>query len=148
VPVHAGSIAAATMPGQGHCAGTDTGDSTMGFLIRTLITAFAFWVADLLIDGISFTGPINMIIAAIVFGLVNALIRPVIALLSLPLTVITLGLFTLVVNAIMFAITAGLMPGMRVSGFWAAFAAAIIVWLVSWIANRAVGDKAAAAATR
>jgi putative membrane protein len=120
----------------------------MGFLVRTLITAIAFWIADLLIDGISFTGPINMIIAAIVFGIVNALIRPVVALLSLPLTVITLGLFTLVVNAIMFAITAGLMPGMRVSGFWAAFMGAIIVWLVSWVANRVVADRAASAPTR
>ncbi|MBO1073380.1 phage holin family protein [Roseomonas marmotae] len=120
----------------------------MGFLVRTLITAVAFWVAELLISGISFTGPINLFIAAIVFGLVNALIRPVIALLSLPLTVITLGLFTLVVNALMFAITAGLMPGMRVSGFWAAFMGAIIVWLVSWAASRAIGDRSDQAATR
>jgi putative membrane protein len=120
----------------------------MGFLVRTLVTAFAFWVAEMLIDGISFSGPVNMVIAAIVFGIVNALIRPVVALLSLPLTVITLGFFTLVVNAIMFAITAGLMPGMRVSGFWAAFLGAIIVWLVSWAISRAVGDRAASAATR
>ena len=57
------------------------------------------------------------------------------------LTVITLGLFTLVVNAAMFALTAGLMPGMRVSGFWAAFFGAIIVWAVSWAANRLIGDR-------
>jgi putative membrane protein len=120
----------------------------MGFLVRTLITAFAFWVAEMLIEGISFTGPFNMFIAAIIFGLVNALIRPVVALLSLPLTVLTLGLFTLVVNAIMFAITAGLMPGMQVSGFGAAFFGAIIVWLVSWAVNRLVGDHAASAPTR
>ena len=113
----------------------------MGFIIRTLITAVAFWVADMLIAGISFSGPINMIIAAIVFGLVNALIRPVLAMLTLPLTFITLGLFTLVVNAAMFALTAGLMPGMRVSGFWAAFFGAIIVALVSWVANRMIGGR-------
>ena len=120
----------------------------MGFLARTLITAIAFWVAEYLIDGISFTGPINLLIAAIVFGLVNALIRPVIALLSLPLTVLTLGLFTLVVNALMFALTAGLMPGMRVSGFGAAFMGAIIVWLVSWAANRLLADRNQAVANR
>jgi putative membrane protein len=116
----------------------------MGFLARTLIIAFAFWCAELLIDGISFSGPFNLIIAAIVFGLVNALIRPVLALLTLPLTVLTLGLFSLVVNAAMFALTAGLMPGMRVSGFWAAFFGAIIVTLVSWIVSRFIADRAIA----
>jgi putative membrane protein len=120
----------------------------MGFLARTLITAVAFWVAEYLIDGISFTGPINLLIAAIVFGVVNALIRPVIALLSLPLTVITLGLFTLVVNALMFAITAGVMPGMRVASFWDAFLGAIIVWLVSWVASRLLADRATTVANR
>ncbi|EHM03260.1 hypothetical protein HMPREF9946_00222 [Acetobacteraceae bacterium AT-5844] len=120
----------------------------MGFIIRTLITAFAFWVASALIEGISFSGPVNMIIAAIVFGLVNALIRPVLALLTLPLTVITLGLFTLVVNAAMFALTAGLMPGMRVSGFWAAFFGAVVVAVVSWAANRAIGDRSEAVPNR
>jgi putative membrane protein len=138
----------ATKRGRGHCCGNDEGAFAMGFLVRTLITAFAFWVAEMLIEGISFTGPFNMFIAAIIFGLVNALIRPVVALLSLPLTVLTLGLFTLVVNAIMFAITAGLMPGMQVSGFGAAFFGAIIVWLVSWAVNRLVGDHAASAPTR
>ncbi len=120
----------------------------MGFIIRTLITAFAFWVASALIAGISFSGPVNMIIAAIVFGLVNALIRPVFALLTLPLNIITLGLFTLVVNAVMFWLTAGLMPGMHVSGFWASFFGAIVVAVVSWAANRAIGGEIEPAANR
>lgn len=118
----------------------------MGFLARTLITAFAFWCADMLIEGISFTGPFNLVLAAIVFGIVNALIRPVLLLLSLPLTIITLGLFTLVVNAAMVGLTALLMPGMRVDGFWAAFFSAIIVAVVSWIVNRVMGDGESAAA--
>lgn len=113
----------------------------MGFLARTAITAFAFWCAAMLIGGISFSGPFNLIIAAIVFGVVNALIRPVLALLSLPLTIITLGLFTLVINAAMLGLTALLMPGMTVSGFGAAFFGALIVAIISWVASRVIGDR-------
>ncbi|EFH11166.1 phage holin family protein [Pseudoroseomonas cervicalis] len=116
----------------------------MGFLARTAITAFAFWCAAMLVGGISFSGPFNLVIAAIVFGVVNALIRPVVMLLSLPLNVITLGLFTLVVNAAMLGLTALLMPGMRVASFGAAFLGALVVAIVSWIASRAVGDGAPA----
>ncbi|MFC3124032.1 phage holin family protein [Pseudoroseomonas globiformis] len=117
----------------------------MGFLLRTLITAVGFWVAEWLIDGISFSGPIVTIIAAIVFGVVNALIRPVLMLLTLPLNLITLGLFTLVVNAAMLGLTALVMPGMRIDGFGAAFIGAIIVAVVSWAANKMVVDREAAA---
>ena len=113
----------------------------MNFLIRTVITAVAFVLADSLIQGITFTRPLSLIIAAVVFGLVNAFIRPVIAILSLPLTIITLGLFTLVINAAMFGLTALLVPGMYVSGFWAALFGAVIVSLVSWLANRLIGDR-------
>jgi putative membrane protein len=117
----------------------------MGFLLRTLITAIGFWVAEYLIDGISFSGPVATIIAAIVFGIVNALIRPVLMLLTLPLNLVTLGLFTLVVNAAMLGLTALVMPGMQVDGFWAAFFGAIIVALVSWAANRLIADREAVA---
>lgn len=117
----------------------------MGFLARTAITAFAFWCAAMLVGGISFSGPFNLVIAAIVFGVVNALIRPVVMLLSLPLNIVTLGLFTLVVNAAMLGLTALLMPGMQVASFGAAFLGALVVAIVSWIANRAVGDGAAPA---
>lgn len=113
----------------------------MGFLARTAITAFAFWCAAELLDGIRFSGPFALIIAAIVFGLVNAVIRPVVALLSLPLTIITLGLFALVINAAMLGLTALLMPGMQIASFGAAFLGAIIVAIVSWVANRALGDR-------
>lgn len=116
----------------------------MGFLARTLITAFAFWCADLLIAGISFSGPFSLVIAAIVFGIVNALIRPVLLLLSLPLTIVTLGLFVLVVNAAMLGLTALVIPGMHVSGFWAAFFGAIVVAIVSWIVNKVIADRSAA----
>ena len=113
----------------------------MGFLARTVITAVAFWVAASVVPGIMLPGILGTLIAAIIFGLVNAVVRPVLAALSLPLTVLTLGLFTLVVNAAMFGLTALLMPGMRVSGFLSAFLGALVVAAVSWIANRLIGDK-------
>ena len=120
----------------------------MGFLARTVITAVAFWVAANVVPGIMLPGILGTLIAAIVFGLVNAVVRPVLATLSLPLTVITLGLFTLVVNAAMFGLTALLMPGMRVSGFLSAFLGALVVAVVSWIANRLIGDKEGGALAR
>ncbi|WP_043835331.1 phage holin family protein [Muricoccus aerilatus] len=118
----------------------------MGFLIRTVITAVAFYIAANVVTGLWFSSLTTLIIAAIIFGVVNAVIRPIIATLSLPLTVLTLGLFTLVVNAIMLGITALVMPGMRITNFSAAFFGAIIIWLVSWIANKFVGDRGTAAA--
>ncbi|MCQ4161939.1 phage holin family protein [Roseomonas sp. GC11] len=117
----------------------------MGFLARTAITAFAFWCAAMLVGGVSFSGPFTLVVAAIVFGVVNALIRPVLILLSLPLNIITLGLFTLVVNAAVFGLTALLMPGMRVASFGAALLGALVVALVSWIASRAIGGQEAPA---
>ena len=116
----------------------------MGFLIRTLITAVAFYIAANVVTGLYFPSLTNLIIAAVIFGVVDAVIRPIVYTLSLPLTVLTLGLFTLVVNALMLGLTAVLMPGMRITSFGAAFFGAIIIWLVSWIANKLVGDRAAA----
>ncbi|MBR0665782.1 phage holin family protein [Roseomonas hellenica] len=113
----------------------------MGFLIHTLVTAFAFWCTTQLISGISFSGPLNMIIAAVVFGIVNALIRPIALVLSLPLTILTLGLFILVVNAAMLWLTAKLMPGMQIASFGAAFLGAIIIAIVSWIVGRLVAGQ-------
>ncbi|MFT8244360.1 phage holin family protein [Roseomonas sp. BN140053] len=120
----------------------------MGFLARTVITAIAFWVAAHLVSGIELPGVIGTLFAAIIFGLVNAVIRPVLSLLSLPLTILTLGLFTLVINAAMFGLTAALSPGMRVHGFGAAILGAIVVWLVSWAASRLIGDRGSALAGR
>ena len=120
----------------------------MGFLARTVITAIAFWIAASVVPGIMLPGILGTLIAAIIFGLVNAVVRPVLATLSLPLTVITLGLFTLVINAAMFGLTALLMPGMRINGFLAAFGGALVVALVSWVANRLISDGQSSAATR
>lgn len=113
----------------------------MNFLIRTLITAAALWAATELVPGIEARGLVTLLIAAVLFGLVNAVVKPVVKLLSLPLTILTLGLFLLVINAAMLGLTALLLPGFRVDGFWAAFLGAIVVGVVGWATTRLVGRR-------
>lgn len=108
----------------------------MGFWARLFITAFALWAATQLVPGIEVRGVGSLLLAALVFGLVNAVIRPVLVLLSLPLTFLTLGLFLLVVNAAMLGLTAWVLPGFRVAGFWPALFGAIVVSVMSWAATR------------
>jgi putative membrane protein len=112
-----------------------------GFLLRLLITALGLWVADRLLPGIAITGTGSLIISALLLGLVNAVIRPVILILTLPLTVITLGLFVLIVNGISLAIAAWLVPGFHIVGLWSATLGAIIVGLTSWAASAFIGGS-------
>ncbi|GGC44131.1 membrane protein [Siccirubricoccus deserti] len=108
----------------------------MGFLARLFINAFALWIATELVPGLEVRGFGTLLLAALVFGVVNAVVRPVAVILSLPLTLVTLGLFLLVVNAAMLGLTALLLPGFRVEGFWSALFGAIAVSIVSWAAAR------------
>ncbi len=105
-----------------------------GFLIRLLINALGLWLAAAIVPGIAITGTGTLILAALLMGVVNALVRPIAVLLTLPITIVTLGIFLLVLNAAMFALVAWLLPGFTVSGFWAALAGWAIVWAVSWFA--------------
>lgn len=114
----------------------------MGFWARTFITAFALWAATEIVPGIEVHGPFWLLLAALAFGLVNAVVRPVAVVLSLPLTIVTLGLFLLVVNAAMLGLTALLVPGFVVAGFWPAIWGSVVVSIVSWAAARLfVGER-------
>ena len=95
------------------------------FLVRWLLNAIPLWLATYIFDGFKFADLPSLIIAALLFGLVNAVIRPLILILTLPLTVLTLGLFILVVNALMLMLVAAIVPGFTLGGFWIAFWAAI-----------------------
>jgi putative membrane protein len=110
-------------------------------ILRVLLNAFALYVADYFLDGIRLTGVGSTLIAGLVLGIVNAVIRPVLLLLTLPFTLLTLGLFIFVVNAICLALTAFVVPGFSVSGFWSALAGALIVSIVSWALNAGVKDR-------
>ena len=113
----------------------------VGFLLRAAITALGLWVASELLSGITFDAPSKLLLAAVVLGVVNAVVRPLAFVLTLPITVVTLGLFLLVLNAGMVALVAWLVPGFQVSGFWTAVGAALIVSLVSWAASSAIGTN-------
>lgn len=112
-----------------------------GFFIRLLITALGLWVADRLLPGIVITGTGSLIVSALLLGIVNAVIRPIILILTLPLTILTLGLFVLIVNGISLGIAAWLVPGFHIAGLWSATLGAIIVGLTSWAASAFVGGS-------
>lgn len=112
-----------------------------GFFVRLLITALGLWVADELLIGIAFDTTRALIVSALLLGVVNAVIRPVIFILTLPLTVLTLGLFVLIVNGISLALVAALVPGFHIAGLWAATIGAVIVGLTSWAASAFIGGS-------
>lgn len=112
-----------------------------GFFIRLLITALGLWVADALLPGIVITGTGSLIVSALLLGIVNAVIRPILLILTLPLTIVTLGLFVLIVNGISLGIAAWLVPGFHIAGLWSATLGAIIVGVTSWAASAFVGGS-------
>ncbi|MGW6128697.1 phage holin family protein [Cellulomonas sp. NPDC055163] len=115
----------------------------MGFVLRVLINGVAIWLATLVLSGLTVVGGDTaaeragvILLVALVFGIVNAVVKPIVALLSLPLYVLTLGLFTLVVNALMLMLTAWITEqaswGLRIDDFWTALVGALIVSVVSF----------------
>jgi len=129
----------------------------MRYLLRTLVTAASFWVAVWILDGMNITADagdpgtgetiVALLIVSVVFGLVNAVVRPIVSLLALPVTCLTLGLFTLVINAAMLWLTVWLTSFLPVylvidSFFWTTVLAAIIIAVVSTVMNWLLGTVA------
>src|SRR5204863_2518595 len=112
-----------------------------GFLYRLVITALGLWAAATIVPGVTIVGVGTLLLAALLLGIVNAIIRPIILILTLPLTVLTLGLFILVVNGISLALVAWVLPGFSLSGVGAAILASIVVGLTSWFASAFVGGS-------
>lgn len=113
----------------------------MQWIITLALNSAALLAADWVLDSIHISGIFSAIVAALVMGVVNTLIRPILLLLTFPLTAITLGLFIFVVNAITFALTAFLVPGFSIYGFGGAFWGAIITSIVSWILNKLITEE-------
>jgi len=105
--------------------------SLMPFLVQWGTTALSLWIASLIFKGLKFDSVGALVIAALLLGFANAIVRPLLIVLTLPLTLITFGLFILVINALMMLLVARIVKGFRVSGFWTAFFAAIFVSLLS-----------------
>jgi len=113
------------------------------FVLRAAIAALGLWLATQWVDGLYLDTPVTLAVAAVLLGVVNALVRPLVILLTLPFTLFTLGLFLLVINAAMLGLVAALLPGMQIVNFWDAFWGALIVSIVSWIASLLFAPKAA-----
>lgn len=110
----------------------------MKFLAKLLITAIAVLVTTWLLEGIHLSSVGLAIIVAIVLAIVNILIKPVLILLTLPVTVVTLGLFLLVINALMIMLTAWLVPGFAVDNFWWALLFSIVLAIINWALNQLI----------
>ena len=103
------------------------------FLAHLGITALSLWAASFVFDGITFATARALTTAALLLGLANAIIRPFIILLTIPLTIISFGFFLLVINALMLLLVSAIVPGFKVSGFWTAFFASIFIAALSFI---------------
>jgi len=113
----------------------------IGFLIRAAIAALGLWLATAWVHGVSIDTPKTLVLAGLLLGVVNAIVRPIAILLTLPMTILSLGLFLTVINAGMVALVAWLLPGMHLTGFSAAFWTALLVSVVSIIGSWFVGSK-------
>lgn len=112
-----------------------------GFLLRLLIGAVGLWLAEAILPGIDVANVGTLIAAAFLLGIVNAIVRPVLIVLTLPITVITLGIFLLVINAAMLGLVAWILPGFYIAGFWSAFFGALIVSITGWLASWFIGPR-------
>ncbi|MCC6171446.1 MAG: phage holin family protein [Gammaproteobacteria bacterium] len=112
-----------------------------GFLLRAVIAAFGLWLATYLIDGFRIDDPTTLLIAALLLGVVNAIVRPIAVVLTFPITIVTLGLFLLVVNAAMMGLVAWMLPGFHIAGFWTALLGALVVGVTGWIGSWFIGSK-------
>jgi putative membrane protein len=113
----------------------------IGFLLRAAIVALGLWLATLWVRGVYIDSPGTLLLAGILLGVVNSIIRPIAILLTLPMTIVTLGFFLLVINAGMVALVAWMLPGMHLAGFGSAFWTSVIVSLTSMVGSWFIGPK-------
>ena len=113
-----------------------------GFILRGLIAALGLWAATEILDGIAIDSAMTLVLAGLLLGVVNAIVRPFALLVSLHALLLSLGLFQLVVNAAMLGLVALILPGFTIpGGFWSAVGAALIVSVVSWVGSWFIGSR-------
>lgn len=112
----------------------------IGFILRAAIVCLGLWLAAQILPGLQFDGPGSLLAAALLLGIVNAFIRPIFVVLTLPLTLVTLGLFLVVINAAMLGLVAWMLAGFSISGFWTAVGGSLMVSLTSWLASGVIGN--------
>ena len=112
-----------------------------GFVLRVAIVALGLWLATQILPGLYFASSGTLLAAALLLGIVNAVVRPIAVVLTLPITLLSLGLFLLVINAAMLGLVALLLSGFQISGFWTAVGASLIVSLTGWVAAGLIGNN-------
>jgi putative membrane protein len=105
------------------------------FALRAVIAAVGLWLATLLISGLQIADPLTLILAALLLGVINAFVKPILVILTLPITILSLGIFLLVINAAMLALVAWVLPGFAISGFGAALLGAIVISITGLIGS-------------
>ena len=112
------------------------------FILRALISAIGLWIATLWVSGIRIDNASTLLLAGLLLGVVNAVVRPILVILTLPITILSLGFFLLIVNTAMVALVASMLRGFHIyGGFWSAFATALIVWITGWLASWLIGPR-------
>ncbi|HEV2443190.1 MAG TPA: phage holin family protein [Steroidobacteraceae bacterium] len=113
-----------------------------GFVLRAVISAIGLWIATRWTPGIRIDNAGTLVLAGLLLGVVNAVVRPILIILTLPITILSLGFFLLVVNAAMVALVAWMLPGFHLyGGFWSAFETALIVWITGWMGSWLIGPR-------
>jgi putative membrane protein len=115
--------------------------SMPGILVRWLTTTAAILATAYLLDGIYVSNFFSALFAAAVLGILNAVLRPIAILLTLPINILSLGLFTFIINALMLKMASGIIPGFGVYGFWTAIFGALLISLISWLLNSFISEK-------
>ncbi len=113
----------------------------VGFVFRAVIAALGLWLATHWVGGISIDSAGTLVLAGVLLGVVNAIVRPIAVVLTFPLTLLTLGLFLLIVNAAMLGLVALFLPGFEIDGFWPAILGGIIVGLTGWVGSWLIGPR-------
>ncbi len=112
------------------------------FVLRAVISAIGFWIATRWVHGMRIDNPGTLVLAGLLLGVVNAIVRPILVILTLPITILSLGFFLLIVNTAMVALVAWMLPGFHIyGGFWSAFATALIVWITGWLGSWLIGPR-------
>lgn len=111
----------------------------VGFLIRAAVVALGLYFASRIVPGVAFSSTESLIWAALLLGVVNAIVRPVLIILTIPITILTLGLFLLVINGLMVELVAHFLKGFEVAGLWPAILTSLVVSLTSWVVSSFVG---------
>lgn len=112
-----------------------------GLVIRWVTTACALWLTSLIVKGIEIQGLVPLFFAAVVLGIFNAVLRPLMLVISLPINLLTLGLFTLVINGLMLKLTSDVVRGVAVHGFWSAVIGALLLSAISFALNLFISDS-------